>query len=292
MFAPLIALALIVPSYQQPSDAQVTAWIAGDLHDGAAYSPTGERLSAAGLGDDLLLARQVDGRLSGAGAHGLVVGVHRGEVTLHGQVADEAQRKRTLALVAEVDGVRAVDDRLLLPGQKSAPAPVAAAEPAPVSARSEAFDFLTEDGRAGRGVVVAVDQGVATLTGAACSVEAQRHATVVAQRVPGVRAVRNEMSVRTFNPADDRRLGLLVQRQMDNDVIVQTVSNALLVTVENGVARITGCVRDAGQREQATRVAAGIGAVFAVDNRLTVNENLVLPPIGRIAGFRDFRDHW
>jgi osmotically-inducible protein OsmY len=67
------------------------------------------------------------------------------------------------------------------------------------------------------------------------------------------------------------------------------VSNVILVTVRHGVVQLTGKVRDEGQRAQAERVAGHIGAVFAVDNRLAVDEDLVLPPRGRNSGFRAFR---
>jgi hyperosmotically inducible protein len=288
VFAPLIAFALSVASFQQPSDGQVSAWIAGDLQKGASTESSGARLSAAGLSDDLTVARQVGGRLTGAGAHSVVVGVHRGDVVLDGQVPDQAERSRMLALASAVDGVRSVTDRLLLPGQPPLPSPTPAAATPAGPSRSEPFDFLTPDNFAGRGVVVDVVDGVATLTGTANSVEASRYATVTAQCVPGVRAVRNRLDVLPTNRGNDRRLALMVQRELGNDVIVQTVSNALMVSVDHGVARLTGRVRDAGQLEQAGRVATGISAVFAVDNQIVVDENLVLPVNGRIPGFVQF----
>ncbi len=107
--------------------------------------------------------------------------------------------------------------------------------------------------------------------------------------MPGVRAVRNLMSVRPDNAAKDRNLALMIERELEDDVLVQTVSNCILVTVRHGVVLLTGAVRDDGQRVQAEHVAAGISAAFAVDNRLQVDEDLVLPPRGRISGFRTFR---
>ncbi len=291
MLASLVTTLLVLP-LQQPSDAQVAAWIAADLSSGAeARASAAQRLSEAGLRDDLSLAREVGGRVSGAGAPGVIVGAHDGQLVLHGRVRDEAQRERLLGLAAAVDGARGVTSKLLLPGEEpqatatDASAPEAAAAPA----RSEPFDFLAGPA-AGRGVLVEVADGLVTLTGAASSEDARRWATAVAGRVPGVRAVNNRMSAREDNPEADRRLALLVLRQIEGDVLVQAVAPAIDVAVRDGVVRLTGKVRDAGQREQAAAVAAGLQAVFAVDNRLAVDEGLTLPPSLRNQGFRVWRD--
>jgi osmotically-inducible protein OsmY len=151
-------------------------------------------------------------------------------------------------------------------------------------------DFLTADGLAGRALIVTVDGGVATLRGAASSPSASQYAVVAALKVPGVRAVRNELTVRRSDRSDDCRLALLVQRELENDILVQTVSNALSVSVRDGVATLTGKVRDEGQRVQARVVAASLSAVFAVDDRIVVDENLVLPTDHRIPGFKKFQD--
>jgi len=293
VFAPLIALLLAVPS-QQASDAQIAAWIADDLRRDSRNDrlDAAERLAAAGVRDDLLLARVVGGRLAGAGAQGVVVGVHDGEVVLHGRARDTDQREKLLALASDVSGVRGVDSRaLLLPGEElvetvpvEEPAPPAA-EPPPV----EPFAFVTRDGLAGRGISVQVSEGLVTLAGEASSDDAVTYAAGVAQRVPGVRAVRNRLTVRPDNPITDRGLELMIERELEGDVLVQSISSAILITVHHGVVRLTGKVLDEGQRAQAERVASGISATFAIDNQLQVDEDLVLTSRGRIPGFRDFR---
>jgi hyperosmotically inducible protein len=294
MIVTLLSLALALPA-QQVTDAQLAAWIADDLcRDTRGSSTTAEaRLQGAGYVDDMRLARQVSAKLAGAGAHGVIVGVHEGEVKLHGHVADDAHRQKAVELAAAIEGVRGVENGLLLPDEKpavqpdrsedAAPAPVLPADFGPVS-------FLTADGLAGHGIVVHVDEGVATLSGEASSQGASRYATVAALRVPGVRAVRNELAVRRADISEDRRLALMVQRELENDVVVQVVANALMVSVKDGVATVSGKVRDEGQHAQAVAVVAAQSAVFAVEDRIVVDENLLLPSHGRIPGFRQFRD--
>jgi hyperosmotically inducible protein len=297
MLASLIALALALPA-QQASDAQLAAWIADDLRRDTRGSPTaaGERLTAAGLGgDDIKLARQVSAKLAGAGSHDVIVGVHGGEVVLHGHVADETHRKKAVDLATGIEGVKGVDSHLLLPGEEPAPKRAPAAAPgaalaAPAPGETGPVDFITADGLAGRDIFVTVGDGVATLHGAASSEAASNYASAAAMRVPGVRAVRNELDVRRADISEDRRVALLVQRQMENDAIVQTVSNALLVTVTNGVAYLTGKVRDEGQHARAVAIASQDPSVFAVEDQLLVDENLVLPLKGRVPGFKQFRD--
>ena len=291
MLASLVATLLALP-LQQPSDAQIAAWIAADLSSGAdVRASASQRLAQAGLRDDLSLAREVGGLVSGAGAPGVIVGAHDGQVVLHGRVRDAAQRERLLALAASVGGARGVTSRLLLPDEQQQADALDATghEAAAAPARSEPLDFLAGPA-AGLGVLVEVAEGLVTLTGAASSEDARRWATAVAGRVPGVRSVSNRMSARAGNPEADRRLALLVLRQIEGDVLVQAVAPAIDVAVRDGVVRLTGKVRDEGQRAQAAAVAAGIQAVFAVDNRLDVDKGLTLPPSLRNQGFRVWRD--
>jgi osmotically-inducible protein OsmY len=298
VIAQLVTLLLALPA-QQASDAQIALWVANDLRAGSTGRPLAAetRLHEAGLYDDLTLAREVGGKLVSAGGSGVVVGVHAGDVTLNGHVRDAAQKDAFTSLAAGVAGVRKVDDQLLLPGQQPAAQPVAApaagtnVEGYAGPARTDTFDFLTPDGFAGRGMQVDVNQGLVTLTGEVSSTAARLYASGVAGRVPGVRTVRNTCTVHPSSMIGDRGTALLVERVFQYDVLVQRVSNAILVTCEHGVVRLTGQVRDEGQRARCEELATGLDVVFAVDNRLTVNENLVTPVDGRIPGYHLYREH-
>src|SRR5262249_34368899 len=158
------------------------------------------------------------GKLVSAGGVGVVVGVHEGDVTLNGRVRDAAQKSELTSLAAGVAGVRKVDDQLLLPGQTSAARTVAVpaagtdGDAGARPARTDTFDFLTQDGFAGRGLHVDVDQGLVTLTGEVSSTTARLYAGGVAGRVPGVRTVRNQLAVHPSSKISDRGIVLLVER--------------------------------------------------------------------------------
>jgi osmotically-inducible protein OsmY len=291
----LVTLLLALPA-QQASDAQIALWVATDLRNGSSgRTPAAQtRLHEAGLYDDLTLAREVGGKLVSAGGAGVVVGVHDGDVTLNGHVRDEAQKAQLTSLAAGVAGVRRVDDQLVLPGQQPAaqrvtvPAEATKAESQAGPATTDAFDFLTSDGFAGRGMRVDVDQGLVTLTGEVSSTAARLYAGGVAGRVPGVRIVRNTCTVHPSSGIGDRGTALLVERVFQWDVLVQRISSSILVTCDHGVVRLTGHVRDEGQRARCEELARSQDVVFAVDNQLVVDEDLV-PPAGGIPGFQLYR---
>jgi len=298
VIAQLVTLLLALPA-QQASDAQIALWVASDLRAGSTgRAPSAEaRLHEAGLYDDLTLAREVGGKLVSAGGVGVVVGVHAGDVTLNGHVRDAAQKDALNALAAGVAGVRRVDDQLLLPGQQPSAQPVkelaagTEVEGYAGPARTEAFDFLTPDGFAGRRMQVDVDQGLVTVTGEVSSTFARLYVTGVAGRVPGVRTVRNKLDVHPSSKIGDRGIALLVERVFQYDVLVQRVSNCILVTSDHGVVRLTGHVRDEGQLARCLELATSQDVVFAVDNQLIVDEDLVPPAAGRIPGYHLYREH-
>ncbi|HEX5011192.1 MAG TPA: BON domain-containing protein [Planctomycetota bacterium] len=293
MIARLVTLLLALPA-QQASDAQIALWVATDLRKGGDGAPAESRLHEAGLFDDLTLAREVSGKLVSAGGAGVVVGVHEGDVTLNGHVSDAAQKTKLTSLAAGVAGVRSVDDQLLLPGQQPAPQRVVVpaadtkVEGQAGPAVTDPFDFLTPDGFAGRGMRVDVDQGLVTLTGEVSSTAARLFAAGVAGRVPGVRIVRNTCSVHPSSGIGDRGTALLVERVFQWDVLVQRVSSLILVSCDHGVVRLSGHVRDEGQRARCEELARAQDVVFAVDNRLVVDEDLV-PPANGIPGFQLYR---
>jgi len=279
----------------QVADSDLALWVVQGLT--SMGRNTGESAEELMLRNDrrpdLDIATEVTGKLTAAGLQGMVVASVNGEVVLRGEAADAARRDRAVALAQEVPGVRSVNNLLRLPGEPLVKTP-GAAPPAPPAAtgpaRTEPFAFLTTDARAGRGIVAYVDRGVVHLFGEVNNLRAREYASAVASRVPGVRAVHTNLSIRQGNLDDDRRLALLTHRILTNDVIVQTVSNAISVTVTDGILVLQGYVRDEDQREQAGRLASFQTGVFAVVNDLVVDRNFLAGPRGRIEGFRLWKD--
>ncbi len=301
MFTTVIALALSLASdaaapalLPRVPDGDLAAWVAAALQTDArnAGECSDALLLRNGRRPDRSIAAEVTSRLSAAGAYGLMVSSNEGAVVLRGRAVDEARRTRATALAQAVPGVRAVSNRLRVADGEPAfepqgpPLPRAAEAPRQLAGLA----FLTHDDLAGRGLVVEVRDGVALLSGEVNGSAAAAYAAGLASRVPGIRAVQSGFRVRAGTLEADRRLALLVHREISNDGLVQTVSNAITVTTRLGVLHLTGAVRDEAQRERAGQLAAGQPDAFGVVNELRIEPGLVLPPKGRIAGFRTWDD--
>jgi len=238
---------------------------------------------------DLQLAQLVNQRLiEVTGLSGLVVACHDGNVELRGQADTAGARRRATELAFNVVGVSTVANGLRLPGETEplpeperlpilAQAPV---EPAP-RALTEPFGFATRDGLAGRGIRVEVRDGLVGLRGEVNSDQARLYATTAAQSVAGVRAVRSDLVVRRATKDESRRLAVLILKQLEYDPLMQPVAPMLLVTVRDGVVQLDGRVQDASQLDRAQDIAAVQVGVFAVDNRLQIDEELTLQPTRR-----------
>lgn len=234
---------------------------------------------------DLQLARLVEQRLTEVDTlDGLVVACHEGIVELRGQAARPELRQRATELALTVSGVQGVSNALRVAGEPE-PAPPPASETLAVPAEepppefvTEPFGFATDDGLAGRAVHVEARDGIVRLVGEVNSDSARTYAAVAAQSVDGVRAVRNQLAVVVATQDETRRLAVLIQKQLEYDPLVQTVAPLVLVKVKDGVVRLEGRVHDDYQWQRAADLAAVQVGVFAVDNRLEIDEDLRLLP--------------
>jgi osmotically-inducible protein OsmY len=120
---------------------------------------------------------------------------------------------------------------------------------------------------------------------------ARIYAAAAAQRVPGVRAVSNTLAVRPGNAEEDRRIALLVQRRIENSVLLKDVAAGLQVSCMDGVIRLQGAVRDALQLAEAEGLAAGTDVVFAVSSELAVDAGLPVVEDPRLREFRTWRPY-
>ena len=286
----LPALALLTPlSAGQPAAPAPTAIdLAAAVRDAMQTDPRGSveaiRLERERL-LDLQLARLVEQRLTEVDElDGLVVACHRGIVELRGQAGRPELRQRATDLALTVTGVQGVTNAMRVPGEPE-PAPPAAgealvlpAEEPPPEFVTEPFGFATFDGLAGRGVRIEARHGIVRLVGEVNSDSARTYAAIAAQSVEGVQAVRNQLVVVEATQDETRRLAILIQKQFDYDPYVQTVAPMVLVKVKDGVVRLEGRVHDDVQWQRAADLAAIQVGVFAVDNRLQVDEDLRLLP--------------
>ena len=132
------------------------------------------------------------------GGKNIEVKVENRIVTLSGAVETPAQRNGAEQTARAVDGVAGVTDNLTVTNPQAATEPPAAPSTADTNAelakrvefelyRSQAFDTLTMKLRA--------EDGAVTLAGTVRSVAEQLLAERIAQAVPGVKQVKNELKV-------------------------------------------------------------------------------------------------
>ena len=270
-----------------PSPAPAAIDLAAAVRDAMQTDPRGSveaiRLERERL-LDLQLARLVEQRLTEVDAlDGLVVACHQGIVELRGQAGRPELRQRATELALTVTGVQGVNNAMRVPGEPE-PAPPAAetlalpAEEPPPEFVTQPFGFATVDGLAGRGVRIEARHGIVRLVGEVNSESARTYAAIAAQSVDGVQAVRNQLVIVEATQDETRRLAILIQKQLEYDPYVQTVAPMVLVKVKDGVVRLEGRVHDDVQWQRAADLAAIQVGVFAVDNRLQVDEDLRLLP--------------
>jgi len=135
------------------------------------------------------LALLGDERVSSADVH---VTTRRGVITLRGKVASADQQQAAEEIARTIEGAREVSNRLTV---------VPNAQRKMVDRQDDQIvkdvkRGIKNDARLKKARIhVRADEGIVTLTGKAPSLETSVHASEVARRVPGVRAVRNELTL-------------------------------------------------------------------------------------------------
>jgi hyperosmotically inducible protein len=129
-----------------------------------------------------------DDRVSSTDVH---VTTKQRVVALTGKVGSEAARKAAEEDVRKVDGVKGVENHLVV--SKTAPKAVERKDEEIV--KDVEGRIKKDPGLKTADIEVHADNGIVTLTGKAPSLRTSTHASEVASRVSGVRAVHNELSI-------------------------------------------------------------------------------------------------
>jgi len=116
-------------------------------------------------------------------------------------------------------------------------------------------------------IAVSADDGVVTLRGTVGSFREKREAKQDAERVYGVKDVKNELEVRILN--DDRRgdaelRGDVLQALMLNGVVPSTID----AKVDDGNVKLSGTANWQFQRDEAESVAGSILGIVGVDDEI------------------------
>ena len=116
-------------------------------------------------------------------------------------------------------------------------------------------------------LAVSVDDGVVTLRGTVGSFREKQEAKHDAERIYGVKDVKNEIDVRILNEqrrSDAELRGAVLQAMMLDSLVPSTID----AKVDNGVVTLTGKANWQFQREEAESVAGNLLGVMGVEDEI------------------------
>ena len=197
-----------------------------------------------------------------------------GVVTLTGTVSEESHKSLAEETVAALPGVKKVDNKLGIKGERHADnsdAWVLAKVKAALLFHKNVSAIQTE---------VDVKDGMVTLRGEAASDAQKDLTTEYVKDVEGVKGVRNEMKVSGTPKGTTDTLGEMI----DDASITASVKSALLlqrstsalhtkVDTKNGVVTLTGQAKSAAEKDLATKLVSDIKGVKNVKNEMTIGES-------------------
>jgi osmotically-inducible protein OsmY len=116
-------------------------------------------------------------------------------------------------------------------------------------------------------IAVSVDDGVVTLRGTVGSFREKQEAKHDAERIYGVKDVKNELDVRILNEhrrSDAELRGAVLQAMMLDSLVPSTID----AKVDNGVVTLTGKANWQYQRDEAESVAGNLLGVMGVEDEI------------------------
>ncbi len=195
-----------------------------------------------------------------------------GHVTMTGLVEEYFHRSLAQETIADIPGVKSVDNRLEVKG--SSP-----------TANSDAWlhdkvkaTLLFHRSVSADTTEVDVKDGVVTLRGSAASPAQKELTEEYAKDVEGIKGLRNEMTVAAPAKAAVRTTG----EKIDDVSVAALVRMALLlhhstsgvyttIATRHGVVTVGGRARTAAEKELVTRVVKDVNGVKRVKNRMTID---------------------
>ena len=194
-----------------------------------------------------------------------------GAVTLTGTVSEESHKSLAEETVASLPGVKSVDNKLELKGERPAE-------------NSDAWLITKVKGAllfhrsvSGIKTEVNVKDGIVTLQGEATSQAQKDLTTEYAKDVEGVKNVNNEMTVgktsKKTRTAGDKIDDASITAQVKMTLLYHRSTSALKtsVTTKNGVVTLGGKAKTAAEKDLATKFANDVNGVNEVKNRMTID---------------------
>jgi osmotically-inducible protein OsmY len=194
-----------------------------------------------------------------------------GVVTLTGSVLEESHKSLAQETVAELPGVKKVDNRLEVKGDRPAVNSdiwLATKVKTTLLFHRNVNAVKTE---------VAVKDAIVTLRGEAASPAQKELTTEYAKDVEGVKEVKNEMTVSGVSTKKHETVG----EKIDDASITAQVKITLLshrstsaintkVKTKHGVVTVSGKAGNAAEKDLVTKLASDVNGVKKVTNRMTV----------------------
>ena len=193
-----------------------------------------------------------------------------GAVTLTGIVSEEYHKSLAKETVADLPGVKSVDNRLEVKG-----APPTANSDAWLITKVKTTLLFHRSVSAGK-TEVDVKDGIVTLRGDAASQAQKELTTEYARDVEGVKDVNNEMTV-TETSKKTRTVGekiddASITAQVKMALLLHRSTSALNTTVKTkrGVVTVGGKARNAAEKDLVTKLVNDINGVKSVKNLITI----------------------
>jgi hyperosmotically inducible protein len=203
-----------------------------------------------------------------------------GAVTLTGMVSGEFQKSLANDMVANLPGVKSVNNKLGLTSETPA---VYSDEWITIQVKST---LLFHRNVNGMGTEISVENGAVTLRGKASSTAQKDLTTEYAMDVEGVRNVINEITTApaAMNP-DQAKVTKKIDADIESfdDASITTMAktnllyhrstNALniIVTTNDGVIKLEGNVKNTAEKKLAAKLVSDIHGVKGVVNTITIN---------------------
>lgn len=194
-----------------------------------------------------------------------------GVVTLEGSVSEESHSSLAVETVAGLPGVRSVDNRLEVKGERPA-----RNSDGWLTAKVKSVLLFHRNVSAVK-TEVHIKDGIVTLRGEAAN-EAQKELTTeYVKDVEGVKDVRNEMMVSKTREKSDEMAGekiddVSITVQVKMALLMHRSTSALKTKVEtdNGVVILEGKAKNAAEKDLVTKLVSDIHGVKKVQNRMTI----------------------
>jgi hyperosmotically inducible protein len=194
-----------------------------------------------------------------------------GAVTLTGNVSEEYHKSLAQETVAGLPGVKSVDNRLAVKGERPAENSdgwIMTKVKTTLLFHRSVSGFKTE---------VNVKDGIVTLQGEATSQAQKDLATEYAKDVDGVKDVKNEMTVsktskKTHQTTGDKIDDASITGQVKTALLFHRSTSALHTTVvtKRGAVTVDGKARNEAEKDLVTKLVNDVKGVKSVKNRMTI----------------------